>query len=110
MVNKREQVCIMFHHRSFPNKEVYAVEQCVKVLKEGAAEHFFGDEGGGAIQQQGEERGEEEIPAQVFNAGSHSEDIAMVRNMGIMVDDDNKPAPENIPTPEVTQAATSTPA
>eukprot|EP00957_Ditylum_brightwellii_P079422 6039426-Ditylum_brightwellii.AAC.1 len=26
LVNKREQVCIMFHHRHFPNKEAYAVE------------------------------------------------------------------------------------
>eukprot|EP00957_Ditylum_brightwellii_P160965 12255430-Ditylum_brightwellii.AAC.1 len=45
VVNKGEQVCIVFHHRSFPNKEVYAVEQWVKVLEEGAAEHFFGNEG-----------------------------------------------------------------
>eukprot|EP00957_Ditylum_brightwellii_P063885 4847032-Ditylum_brightwellii.AAC.1 len=30
--------------------------------------------------------------------------------MGFMVDDNNAPAPENIPTPEATKAATLTPA
>eukprot|EP00957_Ditylum_brightwellii_P075855 5765177-Ditylum_brightwellii.AAC.1 len=64
MVNKKEQVCIVFHHRSFPNKEVHAVERWVKVLEERAAEHFFGNEGGGATQEQGGERSGEEIPAQ----------------------------------------------
>eukprot|EP00957_Ditylum_brightwellii_P056998 4319573-Ditylum_brightwellii.AAC.1 len=77
MVNKKEQVCIVFHYHSFPNKEVHAVEWWVKVFEEGATEDFFGDEGGGVTQEQGEDRGEEEIPAQVFHAGSRSEDIVM---------------------------------
>mmetsp|Transcript_7828 Transcript_7828/g.16981 ORF Transcript_7828/g.16981 Transcript_7828/m.16981 type:complete len:172 (+) Transcript_7828:87-602(+) len=29
--------------------------------------------------------------------GNHTEDIAAVRNQGLAVDDDNEPAPENIP-------------
>eukprot|EP00957_Ditylum_brightwellii_P133612 10187066-Ditylum_brightwellii.AAC.2 len=94
MVNKKEQVCIMFHHCSFPNKEVHAVEWWVKVLEEGAAEHFFGDEAGGAPQEQGKEIGQQAIPTQVFNAGSHAEGIGMVQNIGFLVDDNNKPAPE----------------
>eukprot|EP00957_Ditylum_brightwellii_P061078 4635220-Ditylum_brightwellii.AAC.1 len=49
-VKKKEQVCIVFHHCNFPNKEVHEVEWWVKVLKEGAAEHFFGGEAGGATQ------------------------------------------------------------
>ena len=37
----------------------------------------------------------------IFQAnGSHAEDIAMVRNKGFDVDDDNKPVPENIPSPD----------
>eukprot|EP00957_Ditylum_brightwellii_P140647 10714214-Ditylum_brightwellii.AAC.1 len=66
MANKKEQVYIVFHHYSFPNKEVHAVEWWVKVLEEGTAEHFFGGEGGGATQEQGEERGEQGIPSQAL--------------------------------------------
>ncbi len=35
----------------------------------------------------------------VFNARNRAEDIALVRAMGFEVDDDNGPAPQNIPTP-----------
>ena len=33
----------------------------------------------------------------VFNAQNRAEDIALVRAMGFEVDDDNEPAPENVP-------------
>ena len=33
----------------------------------------------------------------VFNAQNRAEDIALVRDMGFEVDDDNEPAPENVP-------------
>jgi hypothetical protein len=38
-----------------------------------------------------------EIVDFVFNAQHQAEDIALVWDMGFMVDDDNEPAPENIP-------------
>ena len=41
------------------------------------------------------------IDEAVFQAnGSRAEDIAMVRNLGFDVDDDNEPVPENIPSPD----------
>ena len=45
------------------------------------------------------EEGGEEIEAAVFHAKNCAEDIALVRNQGLMVDDNNDPAPENIPVP-----------
>ena len=39
----------------------------------------------------------EDIADFVFNAQNRAEDIALVRNMGFKVDDDNEPAPENVP-------------
>jgi hypothetical protein len=39
----------------------------------------------------------EEIADFVFNAQNWAEDIALVRGMGFMVNNDNKPAPENVP-------------
>lgn len=38
------------------------------------------------------------IDTAVFAAGNVAEDIAFVRGQGLEVDDDNEPAPENIPT------------
>ena len=39
----------------------------------------------------------EEIPDEIFRAGNRAEDIALVRGQGFEVDDDNDPAPENVP-------------
>ena len=36
----------------------------------------------------------------VFHAQNRSEDISLVRSQGLMVDDDNDPAPENVPNNE----------
>jgi hypothetical protein len=44
-----------------------------------------------------DERGEE-IAGFVFHAQNRAEDIALVRDMGFAVDNDNEPAPENVPT------------
>lgn len=107
-VNWKEQVCIVFRHDSFANKELHAVERWVKVDEEGASEHFFGGDmapGGEEGGEEGDQGGGEEFPQQILRARACVEDIAMVRNMGFTVDDDNEPAPENIPTVVGTPAA-----
>jgi hypothetical protein len=38
-----------------------------------------------------------EIPDEIFHAGNRAEDIALVQGQGFEVDDNNDPAPENIP-------------
>ena len=38
-----------------------------------------------------------EFEDRLFHAGNNAEDIANVRLMGLAVNDDNNPAPENIP-------------
>ncbi len=40
----------------------------------------------------------EEIADFIFNAQNRAEDIALIRDMGFEVDDNNEPAPENVPT------------
>ena len=39
------------------------------------------------------------IPPDLFHSTNVAEDIAAVRNLGFIVDDDNDPAPENVPGP-----------
>lgn len=49
-----------------------------------------------------EEQAPTDIDGAVFRAGNRNEDIEFVRNQGLVVDDDNEPAPENIPQEQVT--------
>ena len=100
-VNKKNQLVILLRHEDHDGQEVYAVKRWVKVVTEGAPEHIFVEEDEEeqpdvAVNENGGEI--ERIDDIVFNAGGHAEDIALVRAMGLDVDDDNDPAPENIPT------------
>ena len=74
------------------------------MLEQGPGHLLWDDVGGAAAPLPGgpnvntaNEQGEE-ITEFVFNAQNRSEDIALIRNMGFKVDDENNPAPENIPT------------
>ena len=46
-----------------------------------------------------EDDGPAEINNSVYNARNTTEDIMTVRGMGLDVDNDNDPAPQNVPTP-----------
>lgn len=99
-VKKKNQLVILLRHDDHAGQELYAVKRWVKVETEGAEEHIFVEEDeeepiAVVVNEKGDET--EEIDAVVFSAGSRAEDIAMVRAMGLDVDDDNVPAPENIP-------------
>ena len=82
-------------------------------MEEGPLEGFFvvADDFGGAslgdspTPEVSEEAfgAEDHIPDAVLHATGQSKDIALVLGMGFMVDNDNKPSPENIPSPEPTQ-------
>ncbi len=71
---------------------------------EGAAAHIFGTDD--TNEEEEKEEGatdpvvETPIPPQVGHAGNRAEDIAEIRGLGFLVDDDNEPAPENIPLPQ----------
>ena len=102
-IRRKEVDVVYFRHDDFPNKELYCVPRWVRVTEEGAAAHFFdgdgdiGNQGEGGDANAQEEEAPEEIPHEVLNAGNHAEDIALVQAMGFMVDNDNEPAPENVP-------------
>ncbi len=98
--------CIVVHHDRFKNDDafvdLYCAEKWAKVVQEGPPEHFFDLQ-----EQQREEapvvheEGEEEMPAVILQAAARGEqlsrealnDIAAV----VDVDDDEMPAPENVP-------------
>ena len=104
-VNRKDQMCVIFRHDNWPNKEIYCCKRWVTVLQEGNPAHFFDVAGSPVENETGTEENpnveedNEPIPDRVFHmSGSNAEDIAHVRSLGLGVDDDNDPAPENVPT------------
>ena len=76
-VNRRDQECIVFHHDTFPNQEIYCVEKFCKVEEEGAAVDFFdGDSTVEDLIVQDDENGEE-LSQNFENLQATDEDIAM---------------------------------
>ena len=98
IVCKRLQTCVVMRHEDFDDGElIHAVARYCKVQQEGALEHLFIEpqrdepEGVGAVAVADEEDGQREIPVML------NEDASNFRAQGFEVDDDNEPAPENIP-------------
>ena len=92
----------MFCHNNFEdNTEFYCVVRWCRVEAEGAEEHFFPTTQApaplNAEAREAEEDVEQELGDDTLHLGNRAEDIAVVRGQGLMVDDDNDPAPENVP-------------
>jgi hypothetical protein len=78
---------------------LHAAEGWIKVEEQGPPDQLWEDAApaeAAAAAVYIDERGEE-IADFVFNAQNWAEYIALVWNMGFEVDDDNEPAPENVP-------------
>ncbi len=98
-VNKRQQLCVVMRRVDLDDGLLlHAVARYCKVQHEGPAEHFLNDislddpEGVVDVAAAVEEEGPSEVPT-VFNV----EDASNFCAQGFGVDDDNEPAPENIP-------------
>ena len=101
VVCKRRQVCIVMRHDDFDDGQIlHAVTRFCKVQQEGPLESLFETplpedmEGGGHVAGLPDEEEGREVPS-ILN-----EDISNFRAQGFAVDDDNEPAPENIPSPQ----------
>ena len=99
-MNNKKLVVILVHHPDHDDQELYSVKKWMKVVTEGAVEHIFQDQDEDILIDETPNEIQEEvnqIDEVVFRAGGHAEDIALVRAQGLDIDDDNLPAPENIP-------------
>ena len=87
--------------RSAGEDGLYCAERFAVVAEEGSARGLFVPEQPGsppAAAAVGDDDEREEVnPAACF-ATAQAEDILLVRNQGLDVNDDNEPAPENVPT------------
>ena len=105
-IKRKPKVCIVLKHESFGENLIYCAERYAKVKVEGEEDGLF-------------DKDKTDLPiftnAATFAAddvckpidtsfidkmggsSTRSEDIALARSQGLDVDDDNEPAPENIP-------------
>jgi hypothetical protein len=99
-IRGKEQLCILFRHEDFENLQLYCQERYAKVITEGPTAEFFVAQGleETVPPEQGRDEEQEDEFRQVPElVGDLAEDIARLRAEGYGVDDDNEPAPENVP-------------
>ena len=102
MINRKQVLAIVCVHESFKEndqyQELYAAPRYMHITQEGPEDSFFGifpvaeEEDTSLIERSSI------LPSEVqgvLHAAPTDEDIALFRGQGIMVDDDNEPAPEN---------------
>jgi hypothetical protein len=87
-------VCIIFRHDDFPNIELYCHHRWCHVEEEGPEACLFDAV---ATIETGEEE-LQQLPTEVDPTTPSAEDVNNLLAEGFAVDDDNHPAPENIPT------------
>ena len=109
-VNRKMQMCIIFRHDMFPNEELHCCVRYCRVVKEGACEDFFQSDlfpGAVAVRHGNscdpdsllEDNVEDgaELPSNLNSMTGSTEDIQAMLALGFDVDDDDAPAPENVP-------------
>ena len=100
-INHKKTKCFIFRHDRFPNIDLYASKRWTKIEKEGSETQLFINEVSNNVSGNVEaiDDDEVEITTNVLNVRNTNEDIMYVRGLGLAVDDDNEPAPENVPEP-----------
>ena len=96
--NKRNYIGIFFDHPQFEGEGIYCAIRYANIQAEGDPNDFFDVAAAPAPAAAAEPQQNNDIETEVLRAGNNAEDIALVRGQGLDVDDDNDPAPENVPT------------
>ena len=110
IINRKPEIAVVTTHLLFVSDDgpvhLHCAKRWFKVTEEGPEDLFFGDE---PVEEQEIGVGQqEEVPdlvSQFQNLGCVNPNNIMELEGLIMVDDDNEPAPENIPTPDDANAS-----
>ena len=127
VVNKSSQICVVFGHNDFPNQTLHCVHRYVNIVEEGDSSHFFPkvsskrktSSSSSSKASSNANKSSQLIPANMpphlvgndhpsmlddnmrdvgrMDSNELAETICQVRDMGMNVDDDNDPLPENHP-------------
>ena len=114
-IKQKEQLSLIMTHNDFKDDnsellQLYAVKRHFKVENEGDPDYFFD-----GVAKDDNEQAEEEVLPQVIddevmgvNDGG-PQNLAVALNGVVDIDNDNKPAPENVPTPGVSTTTVLSP-
>ena len=90
-------VGILLNHPSFQGSDAIVAKCYAVVRHEGPKEGLFDNTLEDAVALDDDGNFMQEVDPQLYFATNCAENIVMVCNQGYNVDDDNEPAPENIP-------------
>jgi hypothetical protein len=97
-INGKQQQAILFRNEEeFPGKELYCVARWLKVEAEGPEEHLFDDNAGQEVAEDDTGGIVYEIAARTVGRNRIDESAITELRGHVEIDDDNLPAPENIP-------------
>lgn len=99
-INHREQMAIVMRHDDFPGVELYCVEKFVRIETSGSVEHYFTTVAAARVQEDENGVDSEALPQHVvafLERDLIDNDSARLIANAIPTDNDNDPAPENVP-------------
>jgi hypothetical protein len=103
VTTRRGKLFVSIFYRSDTIPGLSSVERWATVIEQGIGEMWGGEPEATATTATAAPvtPTEQNVPITdfIFNAQNRAEDIALVQAMGLEVDDNNEPAPENIPAP-----------
>ena len=109
-VNRRNQLCVILHHNNYKNEdgsyiELHAAKRYCKVTQEGHTDYFFEVTIPLDVSENDQVVIEEPIPDHILRLlqerGNYEDAEELVEEINnlVNIDDDNEPAPENVPDP-----------
>ena len=105
-VSRRDQLCVVIHHDDLKTSsddfvKLYAVKRYLKVTEEGSPDYFFDHANTELADEEGAPQALPQVVEDALNGQSNETNTleALRGVVDIDIDDDNDPAPENIPAP-----------
>lgn len=118
VVNWKEKPVIIVHHEDFKTtdgepEDIYALPRWFKIIEEGPSDEFFSDSSSMNVANPVNSGNVEEVEAPTvvheINRRGRVIESDLANLMGqVQIDDDNSPAPENIPSSEEDERGTNT--
>ena len=103
-VSRRDQLCVMVHHNDFKTSsddfiKLYAVKHYMKVTEEGSPDYFFDHPNTELADEEEAPQALPQVVEDTLNGQSNEANMLEALRRVVNIDDDNDPAPENIPAP-----------
>ena len=103
-VSRRDQLCVMIHHDNFKTSsddfiELYAIKHYLKATEEGSPDYFFDHPNTELADEDEAPQALPQVVEDALNGQSNKANMLEALNGVVNIDNNNDPAPENIPAP-----------